>query len=155
MSTAEHYRKLERMYLAAPINAYYAPTISITEGRAEVTIAVRPELFHAAGAVHGAVYFKLLDDAAFFAANSLVDDLFLVTVSFNLYFMRPVSAGLMRAIGRVVHHSQRLLIAEAELSDASGREIARGSGTFMRSTIPLASVAGDNQAEETAVAAGV
>jgi uncharacterized protein (TIGR00369 family) len=155
MPTAEHYGKLQRMYLAAPINAYYAPTISIAEGRAEVTIAVRPELFHAAGAVHGAVYFKLLDDAAFFAANSLVDDLFLVTVSFNLYFMRPVSAGLMRAVGRVLYHSQRVLIAEAELSDATGREIARGSGTFMRSTIALASVAGYNQAQEAALAPGL
>jgi uncharacterized protein (TIGR00369 family) len=142
MPAAEHYRKLERMYVSAPTNAYYAPTISIAEGRAEVTIAVRPEFFHAAGAVHGAVYFKLLDDAAFFAANSLVDDLFLVTVSFNLYLTRPVAEGQMRAVGRVVHHSRRLLIAEAELADASGREIARGSGTFMRSAIPLSSVAG-------------
>ena len=147
MPGAEHYRKLERMYLSAPTNAYYAPTISIAEGRAEVTIAVRPEFCHAAGAVHGSVYFKLLDDAAFFAANSLVDDLFLVTVSFNLYLTRPVSEGRMRAFGHVVHRSQRLFIAEAEVTDASGREIARGSGTFMRSSIALASVPGYSQGE--------
>lgn len=147
MPTAEHYRKLERMYLSAPINAYYAPTISISEGRAEVTIAVRPEFFHAAGAVHGAVYFKLLDDAAFFAVNSLVDDLFVVTVSFNIYLTRPLSEGEMRAIGRVAHRSQRLFIAEAELTDSSCREVARGSGTFMRSNIPLSSVPGYSQAE--------
>ena len=147
MPTTEHYHKLERMYLSAPINVYYAPTICIGEGRAEVTIAVRPEFFHAAGAVHGAVYFKLLDDAAVFAVNSLVDDLFVVTVSFNLYLTRPVSKGQMRASGRVVHRSQRLFIAEAELTDASGREIARGSGTFMRSSIPLSSVPGYSQAE--------
>lgn len=147
MPEAEHYRKLERMYLAAPVNAFYAPTIAIGEGRAEVSIAVRPEFFHAAGAVHGAVYFKLLDDAAFFAANSLVDDWFLVTVSFNVYLTRPVSEGRMRAVGRVVHRSRRLFVAEAELSDGSGREIARGSGTFMRSNIALASVRGYSQAE--------
>jgi uncharacterized protein (TIGR00369 family) len=142
MPTAEHYRKLERMYVSAPTNAYYAPTLSISEGRAEVVIAARPEFFHAAGAVHGSVYFKMLDDAAFFAANSLVDDVFLLTVSFNIYLTRPVSEGRMLAIGRVVHRSQRLFIAEAELTDASGRQVARGSGTFMRSSIPLASVAG-------------
>lgn len=147
MPSAEHYRKLERMYVSALVNVLYAPTISIHEGRAEVTVAVRPEFFHAAGSVHGAVYFKLLDDAAFFACNSLVDDLFLVTVSFNLYLTRPVSEGQLRAVGRVVHRSQRLFIAEAELTDARGREVARGSGTFMRSNIPLASVPGYNQAE--------
>lgn len=142
MTKEEHYRKLERMYACAPINEYYAPTMRVSEGCAEVTIPVRPDLFHAAGAVHGAVYFKLLDDAAFFAANSLVDDVFLLTVSFNVYFTRPISEGEMKAAGRVVHRSRRLLIAEAELVDSSGREIGRGSGTFMRGNSALSSVPG-------------
>jgi uncharacterized protein (TIGR00369 family) len=83
------------------------------------------------------VYFKALDDAAFFAVNSLVDDVFILTVSFNLYLTRPISEGEMKATGRVIHRSRRLFVAESELIDAKGREIARGSGTFMRSTIPL------------------
>jgi uncharacterized protein (TIGR00369 family) len=130
------------MYLSAPINRSFAPTIQISEGHAVVTIPVHEGLFHAAGAVHGAVYFKLLDDAAFFASNSLVDDVFLLTVSFNIYFTRPVSAGEMRATGRVVHHSRRLLIAEAELEDADGRAIGRGSGSFVPSGQVLTSVPG-------------
>ncbi len=142
MTDEEHYRKLESMYLHAPINEYYAPTMHISEGCAEVTIPVRPDLFHAAGAVHGAVYFKLLDDAAFFAANSLVDDVFVLTVSFNVYLTRPVSEGEMKATGRVVHRSRRLLIADAVVVDSTGKEVARGSGTFMRSGIALASVPG-------------
>jgi len=134
---AQHYRKLERMYASAPTNEYYAPTMRVSEGRAEIVIPVRPEFYHAAGAVHGAVYFKALDDAAFFAANSLVADVFVLTVSFNVYFTRPIADGEMKAEGRVVHSSRRLLVAEARLTDSHGREIARGSGTFMRSTIPL------------------
>lgn len=142
MSKEEHYRRLERMYASAPINAYYSPTMCVSEGRAEVTIPVRANLFHAANAVHGAVYFKLLDDAAFFAANSLVDDVFVLTVSFTVYFTRPISEGDMKATGRVVHRSRRLLIAEADLVDSNNREIGRGSGTFMRSNIALSSVPG-------------
>lgn len=137
MSNEEHYRKLERMYASAPVNEYYAPTMRISEGRAEVTIPVRPHLFHAAGAVHGVVYFKALDDAAFFAVNSLVEDVFVLTVSFNVYLTRIISEGEMKATGRVVHRSRRLFIAEAEVIDSDGREIARGSGTFMRSSISL------------------
>jgi acyl-coenzyme A thioesterase PaaI-like protein len=57
MSKEEHYRKLERMYLGAPINEYYTPEIHISEGQARVTIPVRSDFFHAANAVHGAVYF--------------------------------------------------------------------------------------------------
>jgi len=137
LTNEEHYRKLERLYASAPINEYYKPTMHISDGRAEVTIPVRRELFHAANAVHGALYFKCLDDATFFAVNSLVDDVFVLTVSFNLYLLRPIAVGEMRATGRVVYRARQLFVAEAELVDQDGKDIGRGSGTFMRSAIPL------------------
>jgi uncharacterized protein (TIGR00369 family) len=91
--------------------------------------------FHAAGAIHGSIYFKALD-AAFFAVNSLVSDVFVLTVSYNVYLLRQVSEGTLMAKGRAVHCS-RQLFAEAELFDDRSREVARGSGSFMRSTIAL------------------
>ena len=132
-----HYRKLERMYTGARVNVYFRPTIRVGEGAAEVRLRVRPDFFHAANAVHGSVYFKMLDDATFFAASSLVTDVFVLTASFNLYFLRPVSEGELIARGRVVSHSARLLIAEGVLEDDRGRAIARGSGTFFPSTTAL------------------
>ena len=137
MGDEDHYGKLEHLYLSAPVNAYYAPSIRVSEGRAEVAIPVRRDLHHAAHAVHGVAYFKVLDDAAVFAANSLVEDVFVLTVPFNVYFTRPVTEGEMRATGRVVHQSRRLLIAESNVVDSVGREIGRGSGAFMPSRIPL------------------
>ena len=137
MSNQKHYRKLERMYLSAPVNEYYAPEIHISEGQAEVAIPVRRDFFHAADAVHGAVYFKLLDDSSFFAANSLVEDVFVLTVSYNVYFTHPVSEGMMKANAKVVQASRRLIIAESVVVDSEEQEIARGSGTFMRSMIKL------------------
>jgi uncharacterized protein (TIGR00369 family) len=127
------------MYLSAPINKMFNPTIRIEEGTAEVSIQIQPEYFHAANAVHGALYFKLLDDAAFFAVNSLVKDVFVLTVSFNLYFMRPVSHGEMCAKGTVIQKSPRLYIAESHLEDSDYKQIARGSGTFIKSKISLQS----------------
>jgi uncharacterized protein (TIGR00369 family) len=137
MSSDDHFRKLERMYASAPINAYFAPRLTVREGQAEVSIPVRPDFFHAAHAVHGSVYFKALDDAAFFAVNSLVTDVFVLTVTYNVYLTRPVTAGIMSATGRVVNRSRNLFIAEAELVDDRGRSVGRGSGSFMRSAIPL------------------
>jgi len=138
MSTRnEHYRRLERMYAAAPTNEYYRPEISVGDGVAEVRLTVRPDFFHAAGAVHGSVYFKLLDDATFFAANSLMDDRFVLTTSFHIHFLRPVSGGEMLARGTVVSRSSRLLIGEGVLTNSDGKEVARGSGTFMPSRIAL------------------
>ena len=56
-----HYRRLERMYLAGSCNQYYQPQIKIEGGWAEVSIEIRPDFFHSGGAVHGSVYFKVLD----------------------------------------------------------------------------------------------
>lgn len=134
----EHFRKLERMYhRAATINEFFLPTLRVSPGAAEVRMPVRPELFHAAGALHGSVYFKALDDASFFAVNSLVPDVFVLTASFSIYLLRPVSEGTLRATGRVVHRSRTLFLAEAELFDSRERQVGRGSGSFMRSTIAL------------------
>ena len=96
-----------------------------------MTLPVRKEFFHAAGALHGSAYFRAMDDAAFFAANSVVEDTFVLTVSFNLHFTRPVIAGTLTAKGRLVHSSRGLLIADAELLDEKGRRVARGTGTFL------------------------
>ena len=134
---AEHFRKLERMYAQAPINAYFLPVLRVGDGRAELDIAVRPDFFHAAGAIHGSVYFKAMDDAAFFAANSLVTDAFVLTMSFHLHLLRPVAAGTLRAVGTVVHRSRSLLIADAVVHDDEGRVVARGTGTFMPGRTPL------------------
>jgi len=142
MTGEEHLRRLERMYASGPINRYFKPTLRVEPGRAEISMDVDERLFHAAGAVHGSVYFKALDDAAFFAVNSVVRDSFVLTVEFHIHLVRPVSAGRITAVGRLVHRSRRLYIAEAELHDEEGRLLARGSGSFMKSKVALSSDVG-------------
>jgi hypothetical protein len=48
-----------------------------------------------------------------------------------------VSDGELHAEGAVLHEAGRLLFAESELRDGAGRLLAKGTGTFTRSTIPL------------------
>ncbi|HUK87261.1 MAG TPA: PaaI family thioesterase [Terriglobales bacterium] len=133
-----HYRMLEKMYAVAPINQYYAPRMKVSHGAAEVVIPIQEKFFHAAGAAHGSVYFKAMDDAAFFAVNSLVDDFFVLTATFSVYLIRPISGGEMRAVGTVVHKGGSFFIAESVLYDSEQREIARGNGTFVKSKTKLA-----------------
>jgi len=133
---SEHHRRLERMYLAAPVNELYLPTIAISEGRAAVEFEVCEKFFHAAHALHGSVYFKALDDSAFFAAASMIPGRFVVTVSFTIYLTRPVTSGRLRAEGQVATQTTNLLVAESVLYNGD-REVARGSGTFMPSKIEL------------------
>lgn len=142
MNDAAHFKALESMYKAAPINAIYLPEITISEGAAEIEIELSPKFHHAAGGVHGSVYFKMLDDAAFFAANSYEHEVFVLTTSFTTYMTRPVSDGKMKAVGKVVNKNRTQFIAEAVVYDSAGNEIGRGNGIFVRSKILLAQTAG-------------
>ena len=112
------------------------------EGRARIAFDITEDVFHAAGAAHGTIYFKMLDDAAFYAANTLVTDRFLLTTSFNLHFTKPVRIGRVVAEGRWISGRRRVFVAESRLVDAEGDEIGRGTGTFMRSRIALSGLPG-------------
>ncbi len=84
----------------------------------------------------------MLDDAAFFAASSLEQSVFVLTTSFTTYMTRPVVAGELTAMGRVVNRNRSQIIAEAVLTDDEGREIGRGNGMFVRSRNALADAKG-------------
>jgi uncharacterized protein (TIGR00369 family) len=135
-----HYLKLEQMYISAPINKFYLPQISITEGKCEIEIEVKEDYFHAANAVHGSVYFKMLDDAAFFSANSVVKDVFVLTASFDTKFLRPINKGKLIAKGELLKNLGNKLEARAKLYDLDGNLIATGTGWFVKSKIDLADI---------------
>lgn len=140
---AAHLRRLERLYASAPVNALFRSTLALpAAGQAEIRFEVEEAHYHAAGAAHGTIYFKMLDDAAFYAANSMVPDVFVLTTQFNLFLTRRVAAGPLRAVGQWVSGTRRVLIAESRLLGPDGAEVARGQGTFMRSRIPLATLPG-------------
>ena len=139
---AAHFRALESLYRHAPINRLFDSALEIVDpGFVRIRFAVDPATFHAAGAAHGTLYFKMLDDAAFYACNSLVTDRFLLTTAFSLNFTRPLKKGLVVAEGRWISGKRRVLVGEARLISGD-EEAARGTGTFMRSHIPLAGLDG-------------
>lgn len=142
-AAAVHYRALESLYASAPVNKLFESRLEIVaEGHARIRFRVDERVHHAAAAAHGTIYFKMLDDAAFYAANSLVTDRFLLTTAFNLHFTKPIRTGEAVAEGRWVSGRRRVFIAEAHLLDSEGEEIGRGTGTFMRSHIALAGLPG-------------
>ena len=89
-------------------------------GEAECAGEVRPEFFHAAGALHGSCCWKMLDDACFFAAQSLVEDNFVGTVSFSCNLLRPVKKGTLLALGRVVNRSKAVITCEGKALQYGG-----------------------------------
>jgi uncharacterized protein (TIGR00369 family) len=138
-----HFRALEALYASAPINGLFRSRLELVgPGESRIHFDVAPQSYHAAGAAHGTLYFKMLDDASFYAANSLVSDRFLLTTAFNLHFTKPMREGEAVAEGRWISGKRRVFVAEARIVDSSGEECARGTGTFLRSHIALAGLPG-------------
>tara|TARA_Y100001970_G_C13541082_1_gene512284 strand:- start:13 stop:489 length:477 start_codon:yes stop_codon:yes gene_type:complete len=133
----KHFNCLMNIYNKAPINQIYQPKIDLSLGECNIEMEVLEKFHHSGQILHGSVFFKMLDDAAFFASNSYVEDVFLVTTSFTTYLTRPVSKGKIQSIGKVVNQNKTQIISESVLYDDKKREIARGSGIFVRSKFPL------------------
>lgn len=140
----EHFRKLEQIYLDAPYNQhlYDDNSIEISAGRAVIQTRVSPRHFHGGGNMHGSCYFRLLDDAAYFAVNSLIDDAMIYTVSFHVHLIRPVGEGIIIAEGEVRHKGNNRLIAESTIYNMDDKVVAFGTGEFMKSPVPLENIRG-------------
>lgn len=133
-----HYSKLEKMYLAAPLNTFYDTlTISISEGRCEIELDIEQKYFHADEAAHGSVFFKLLDDAAYFAIQSEVNDKFILTAKFHVDLKRPLRKGKVKAIGEVIRLTKKEYFAKSTIIDSRGRECATCIGQFFKSKTEL------------------
>ena len=138
----DHYRKLENAYFTAPNNDFYSPKLKISEGHADVRISILKQHYHFFGSVHDSVYFKALDDAAFFSANSLEFDKILLTSNLNVYLTKPIKSGEMKAVGKVVHRTRSSFLSEALLYDSKNQIIAKGIGSFVRSQRSLSEIDG-------------
>ncbi len=140
----EHFLKLQNMYTSTKVNTllYETTECKIELEKATISLTISDKYFHALGAIHGSVYFKLLDDSAFFAVNSIVTDVFVLTTSFNINIIRPVNSGKITAIGQLRYKSKNLFVAESRMFNDEGKEVAFGIGNFSKSKIPLTSEIG-------------
>jgi len=136
-----HFDRLIKIYAKAPIHNFYKGIeLVVEENKSTVILPITPNFFQGGMSTHGSVYFKLLDDAAYFACQSVIEDFFIVTTNFNISLLRPINKGNITAIGKVDFTSQQLFTATAELFDARGRLCGKGQGQFMKSKLPLSAV---------------
>jgi len=109
-------------------------SFDVEDGRVVVTL--QPQEFHynPIGTVHGGVVATLLDTAAACAVHStLPAGVGYTSLDLTTKFLRPVTieSGLVRCEGRVVHRGSRTALAEASLTDRSGRLLATATSSCM------------------------
>ena len=138
----KHFKNIINGYSNAPINQLFKPKMKLSLGQCEIEMKISKNFHHSANSLHGSIYFKMLDDAAWGASNTYIDDVFLFTYNFNIFLTKPVSKGKIRSIGSVITKSDKKIEAEASLYDYSGDEIGRGSGIFMKSKYLLKDAVG-------------
>ena len=140
--TDAHYKKLQKIYLNANLNKdiYSNTEIIISKNYSEIKMPIKGDYFHALKAIHGSVYFKMLDDAAFFAAQSVVQDYMLLTASFNISFKIPVSNGYIKSIGTLYSESEKEITAESRMYNSKNELVAFGNGIFKKSKISIDSI---------------
>lgn len=114
-------------------------TLGITDLRPErgrVVVEMPAAGFHynPLGSVHGGVLSTLLDTAAACAVHSTlaVGELY-TSLDLSVKFLRPVTvaSGLLTCEGTVIQRGRRTALAQAQLTDESGRLVAHATSSCM------------------------
>lgn len=144
----EHLERLTRSCLQAPVSKKLNREIEIPEaGKCRVTLPFQEELTQNSGLLHGAIIFEAADTAGFIAANSVEETYSVLTLEFNINFIRPVSSGKITAEATVVHHGKTVIICTSTVTNDKGKLVAEARGTYLVSNILLADVTGYMQDE--------
>jgi len=83
------------------------------------------------GFAHGGVLATLADAAMGLSVRSALEPgRRHVTVEMGMHYLRPVTTGTITASGRAIRVGTEIAYAEAIVTDAAGRDLARASGTY-------------------------
>ncbi len=100
------------------------------EGRAVLSLEVRPELMNSWKVAHGAVVMALADCSMASASRSTVSHpTGAVTIEMSVSFVRA-GGGRLTAEGRVLRNGKSLLFCESEVRDPAGELVAKALGTY-------------------------
>ena len=102
------------------------------DGRARLTMEVRPDMLNGAGWLQGGIYVALADEAIALALCTLLaDDEKIATIDEHTSFIKGVNAGTIAATGRVIRKGRRVAFADGEVRDAAdGALLSRTSTSF-------------------------
>ncbi|HOI58833.1 MULTISPECIES: PaaI family thioesterase [unclassified Methanoculleus] len=102
------------------------------DGRARLTMEVRPDMLNGAGWLQGGVYVALADEAIALALYTLLDEgERIATIDEHTSFIKGVNAGTIAATGRVIRKGRRVAFADGEVRNAvDGTLLTRTSTSY-------------------------
>ena len=104
----------------------------IGKGFATVEMNVRNKHLNPFGGVHGGVYSSLIDTATYWAVYGDVDeDAGLISLDVSVDHLAPVKEGSLVVEGKRLKAGKRICMAEAVITDGSGKTLAHGTSKQM------------------------
>lgn len=106
----------------------------IGEGRAEISMQIRPDMTNGVGWLQGGIFTALADEAMALALYTLVSrEERIVTISETTSFIRGAREGTLVATGYPVRRGRRVAFMEGEVrkEDRERELLARTSATFL------------------------
>ncbi len=102
-----------------------------SEGRALLTLEIKPEHRNSWQAAHGGVIMTMLDSAMSLAARMHLQGApgGILTIEMSAKFISPGMGGRLNAEGRVIG-GRSTLFCEAEVRDEAGKLVAKSMGTL-------------------------
>jgi uncharacterized protein (TIGR00369 family) len=105
---------------------------SVESGKATFELEAGPQHANPMGTLHGGVLCDVADAAMGIAyASTLGDGESFTTLELKINFLRPFRNGTLIATARVVKAGRTIGLAECDVTDATGRLIARAMSTCM------------------------
>ena len=109
----------------------FRPT-SVEVGKATFELQAGPQHANPMGTLHGGVLCDVADAAMGIAyASTLGDGESFTTLELKINFLRPFRNGTLTATARVVKAGRTIGLTECDVTDATGRLIARAMSTCM------------------------
>ena len=135
----EHFSKLEQMFSHSQINKTLNAEIKINQGTSEIIFKTNKSMHNETKDIHNAYISLSLESAAFFAANSLIEDWLVFAKSFEINYLKTTQSKKLKANAKFVEKSMGNYFIIAELTENKNL-IARGKGVFRRSKTLLENI---------------
>jgi len=106
---------------------------SIGAGRARLSLEVKQQHLQLAGIMHGGAIATLIDTAVAFAILGASEpDARFTTIEMKVNYLSAVREGRVTADAKLIRDGRRIVVAECDLFDSTGKLAAKGLLTYMR-----------------------
>ncbi|ASV69715.1 hypothetical protein CKF48_21840 [Cytobacillus kochii] len=104
----------------------------IDDGKAILILPVSKKLLQPNQVVHGGVISVLIDSVIGTAVRTILTDHHnAMTAEMNINYFRPVSKGVIKAEGKIIHKGGTLVVGVADIFDEEGKLLATGRATYV------------------------